>query len=84
MNKKVRYFHMTFGYIGLLLFGMSMMRYISVSHDSTGQVLSMFGFIAVIDYIKFLEKAAGVSKKEYVIPKVTFSAVFLTAFLYFF
>ncbi len=76
---------MTVGYIGLLLIALAAMRYILIIHDTLGQSLVLFGFIFVTVYLRFVEKKLGISKKEFIISKAIFIAVFssLAFWLYF-
>ncbi|WP_138420845.1 hypothetical protein [Aquibacillus sediminis] len=85
-EKKSLYFYMTIGYIGLLLIGLAAMRYISVFNDTLGLNFVLFGFIFVTEYLRFLGKKLGISKKESNISKAILIVVFsiLTFWLYFY
>ncbi|MGP4109209.1 hypothetical protein [Virgibacillus sp. L01] len=84
-EKKSLYLYMTVGYIGLLLIGLAAIRYISVFHDPLGQGFTLFGFIFITVYLRFMEKKLGISKKEFIISKAILIVVFsiLAFWLYF-
>ncbi|MRG85762.1 hypothetical protein [Salinibacillus xinjiangensis] len=63
-EKQRRHLAMMLGHIGLLLFGLAMMRFMEEFDDTLGQGLVLFGILFLGPYLKFLEKRAGVTKME--------------------
>ncbi|MFC5711799.1 hypothetical protein ACFPU1_03305 [Thalassorhabdus alkalitolerans] len=75
-ERKELYFYMVLGYTGLFLMGLATMRYIAVLQDGQGQVISMFGFLLTVAYIKHMEKRLSIRKKVIVLTNIIFTAGF--------
>lgn len=79
LEKKRLYFQMVIGNVGVLLLGLSMLRYLSEFHDSLGQGLVLFGLIFVLIYMRFLEDKAGITRRESNLSKIILVSVFVIA-----
>ncbi|RRN72895.1 hypothetical protein EI200_06905 [Peribacillus simplex] len=62
-EKNHLYLNMFFGTIGIVLVGISALKYQVVMDDIEGYIISYAGFIFTAGYIKYIEKKAGISNK---------------------
>lgn len=83
-DSKKNYFHLVIGYSGLLLIGLAVLRFISVTQDTVGYTLTMFGYICLVTYFKFADNKIGVTTKEKVIFRISFIVILglLAFFIY--
>lgn len=77
-------FYISVGYLGFLLIGLAVMRYIVVLHDAAGQILTFLGFVMIIIYSRFIERKAGISKNMFVMSKVLLTIALITLTIWFF
>ncbi|MBP1950881.1 hypothetical protein [Virgibacillus litoralis] len=82
-EKKKKYLYLLMGYLGFLLMGFGIARYISVVQDTIGLALTMFGYIFLVTFFGFVENKIGVTKKETIIFRIGLIVPFvLLLFIY--
>lgn len=69
-EKRKKYLYLLIGYLGFLLMGLGIARYVSVAQDTLGFALTMFGFIFLAILFELIEKKIGVTKKETTIFRI--------------
>ena len=62
-DKQVLYFYMISVTIGITLIAMAIIKYIVEVNEPKGYLIIIFGFVLTFNYIIYLEKKAGISKK---------------------
>ena len=83
-DKQVLYFYMILVTIGIVLSALAIMSYIIKANDN-GYLMILLGFILMINYINYLEKKAGISRKIIRIRNSVYTVLVfsLSYFLYF-
>ncbi|WP_404469613.1 hypothetical protein [Sutcliffiella horikoshii] len=79
-NKK--YIYLFAGYAGLLFIGVSILRNLLFFQDTVGYVLTTFGYIFLVSYIKFADDKIGATKREKIIFRTGFMAILGSIALY--
>ena len=84
-DKQVLYFYMISVTIGITLIALAIMRYIVEVNEPKGYLIILLGFVLTLNYINYLEKKAGISKKIIWIRNSMYMILVgsLTYFLYF-
>ncbi|MEK4131154.1 hypothetical protein NYE67_16050 [Solibacillus sp. FSL W8-0474] len=62
-DKQVLYFYMISVTIGITLIAMAIIKYIVEVNEPKGYLIIILGFVLTFNYIIYLEKKAGISKK---------------------
>lgn len=85
LNKKVIYFNLVLGTIGIILVGLGALRYQFINEDFEGYIITFLGFLLTISYTNYLEQKAGISKKVTWIKGISSMIIFIifAYFLYF-
>ncbi|ATP40780.1 hypothetical protein CSE16_12370 [Solibacillus sp. R5-41] len=84
-DKKVLYFYMILVTIGTILIALGIIGYLVKVNEPKGYLMIILGFILTINYINYLEKKAGISKKIIWIKNSVYMVLVfsLSYFLYF-
>lgn len=84
-DKQVLYFYMISITIGTTIIALAIMRDILEVNEPKGYLIILLGFFLTINYINYLEKKAGISKKIIWIRNSVYMVLVssLTYFLYF-
>ncbi|MFP5109267.1 hypothetical protein ACSU6B_21255 [Neobacillus sp. C211] len=84
-DKRVIYFNVGLGTIGIILVGLGALRYQLINEDFEGYIITFLGFLLTISYTNYLEQKAGISKKVKRIKVITSIIIFIifAYFLYF-
>ena len=84
-DKQVLYFYMISVTIGTTIIALAIMKYIFEVNEPRGYLIMLLGFLLTINYINYLEKKAGISKKIIWIRNSVYMVLVgsLTYFLYF-
>ncbi|UOQ45898.1 hypothetical protein MUN89_08250 [Halobacillus salinarum] len=83
-SKGIRYLLMAMGHGGLLLLGLALMRFVVIFDDQLGNGLILFGLLFVGSYLGYMEKEAGITRKESAIGTLGLIAAFLILTMYFY
>ncbi|MBD8036728.1 hypothetical protein H9635_08235 [Solibacillus sp. A46] len=84
-DKQILYFYMILVTIGITLIALAIMKYIVEVNEPRGYLIILIGFVLTFNYINYLEKKAGISKKIIWIRNSVYMVLVgsLTYFLYF-
>lgn len=84
-DKQVFYFYMISVTIGTTIIALAIMRYIFEVNEPKGYLILILGLLLITNYINYLEKKAGISKKIIWIRNSMYMVLVssLTYFLYF-
>lgn len=84
-DKQVLYFYMISVTIGTVIIALAIIKYIVRVNEPKGFLILLLGFFLTINYINYLEKKAGISKKIILIRNSVYMVLVgsLTYFLYF-
>ncbi|KPB06023.1 hypothetical protein [Bacillus sp. CHD6a] len=63
-EKNKRYIYLLAGYGGLLFLGVAILRNLLFFQDTQGYVLTTFGYIFLVSYVKFADDKIGATKRE--------------------
>ena len=81
-DKQVLYFYMISVTISFTLIAMAIIKYIVEINEPKGYLIIIFGFVLTFNYIIYLEKKAGISKKVIWIRNSVYM-VLVGSFIYF-
>lgn len=82
-NKQL-YFSLALGTTGMVLIGLGIMRYFTLTDDAIGFGLSLLGFIIANNYLLYIEKKAGINSKTVRIQSITGTVILAgTSYLFF-
>ena len=84
-DQQVLYFYMISVTIGTVIIALAIIKYIVGVNEPKGFLIILLGFLLTINYINYLEKKAGISKKIILIKNSVYMVLVgcLTYFLYF-
>lgn len=74
-DRKKKYLYLGFGYTGLILIGLAVIRYIVEIKDTVGYALTMFGYICLVYYFTFADQKIGATTGEKIIFRLGFLAI---------
>ncbi|KYG59907.1 hypothetical protein [Planococcus maritimus] len=76
-EKKMQYVHLTLCKVAMLLFGLNLVRTLSIHHDQLGFLVGFIGYSLVSIHVRSLEKKWEIPKKHVWISLGIFALIFL-------
>lgn len=81
-NKK--YLYLLAGYGGLMFLGVAILRNLLFFQDTLGYVLTTFGYIFLVSYVKFADEKIGATKRDKIIFRTGLMVILGVVALYFY